>query len=124
MQGSQDWAALLSEADRWLAGQPPQGRLELHVLGLYQGDTFKGDRGFVEVKVTDTSASLILALGAYESVHWQIDPAPGVVIKQVILSGYKPQFVSGMAEGTSVADYSRQGESSVGLPYAYAAVRR
>jgi hypothetical protein len=118
-QGSQNWAALLGEADRWLEGKPRQEQLELHILGLYEGDTFKGDRGFVEVKVTDTSAPLILALGAYESVHWQIEAAPGVVIKQVILSGYKPQFVSGLAEGTSIADYSRHGESSEFLPYAY-----
>ncbi|MFO0899405.1 MAG: C-type lectin domain-containing protein [Pirellulales bacterium] len=118
-QAAQTWSALLGEADRLLEGQRPAGKLELHVLGLYEGDTFKGDRGFVAVKVTDTSAPLILALGAYESVHWQIEAAPGVAIEQVILSGYEPQYVSGLPEGTSVADYSRGRESGEGLPYAY-----
>jgi beta-lactamase regulating signal transducer with metallopeptidase domain len=100
--------------------QPPRSdELELHVVGLYEGKAYSLARGKADVKVTHTSAPIILCLTSYEAVAWHLRLESGVQLRQVILGGYEPQQVIGLPEDVPVADYSRRtAERSLGYTYA------
>ena len=54
----------------------------------------------VKIDVSDATRPMVLALSAYNKVHWQVKVAPGVDIRKVILGGYHAQRVSGLPETT------------------------
>src|SRR5205823_3309510 len=56
---------------------------ELDAVGMY---TANGDSPIVEVRPTDRP--VVLALGAYELVHWTLQVMPGASLQKVIVSGY------------------------------------
>jgi len=59
------------------------GGPELDAVGMY---TANGDMPIVEVHPSDRP--IVLALGAYELVHWQLQIFPGANLQKVIVSGY------------------------------------
>jgi len=56
---------------------------ELDAIGMY---TANGDTPIVEIRPTDRP--VVLALGAYELVHWTLQVFPGANLQKVIVSGY------------------------------------
>ena len=56
---------------------------ELDAVGMY---TANGDTPIVEVHPSDRP--VVLALGAYELVHWSLNVFPGANLQKVIVSGY------------------------------------
>ncbi len=56
----------------------------------------------VDVRVTDTSAPVILGLSGFYRIQWRLHPAPGVKIRRVVLTGYYPQTVTGVPAGAKV----------------------
>src|SRR4051812_24288718 len=56
---------------------------ELDAIGIY---TANGDTPIVEVRPSDRP--VVLALGAYELVHWTVNVFPGANLQKVVVSGY------------------------------------
>jgi hypothetical protein len=88
-----------------VAGPPAAGPLsgaEVAVVGVYQsGRSVKGapgtrDTGPVQVNVAPGSTPLVLVLASYEPVQWQVNNR-GRKIAAVLLSGYYPSTVTGVA---------------------------
>lgn len=98
---------------------PESDRLELHVVGIYEGEPFHPGKTLAKVHVTHRAAPIILCLSAYEGTHWKISLDEGVKLKQVILTGYESQSLEGVPEGVSVADYSRRPDSQAAIPFCY-----
>jgi hypothetical protein len=73
----------------------------LHAVGVYQAP---GDE--VRVRVEDEHRPVVLALSAYESIHWDVRLAAGVIVDRVILSGYHAQRISGIAESVPIETYT------------------
>ncbi|MEQ8788287.1 MAG: HEAT repeat domain-containing protein [Pirellulaceae bacterium] len=97
-------ARRIAEAYRQLVEQAngkllplPDGEVELHVVGLYEGAVPGGrqggqhPQGHAEVTVEFTGQPLVLALCAYEPVKWKVNVADGVDLRRVVLSGYHEQ---------------------------------
>lgn len=86
----------------------------LHGIGVYEGSYPFGVRhsagyhpdGSVDVAVHTQSCPVILALSSYEPVVWNIKPDDGVIIKEIILSGYHPSKVTGVDTSVRI---TRQG---------------
>ena len=109
---------------------------ELHVIGIYQGETPPGvddrpwwakckddrtERAMLEcharyadqatekevvVYVSENSKPIVLALTAYDKTHWKVSLKKGVNITKVILGGYHSQRVSGVPEATVIETYT------------------
>jgi hypothetical protein len=86
----------------------------LHVIGVYEGSYPTGVRhsfgyhpdGNIDVHVRAIGRPVILALSSYEPVIWSIKQDEEVVIKEIILSGYHPSKVAGVAPSVRI---TRQG---------------
>lgn len=65
----------------------------------------------VNVSVYSKSKPLILALTAYEPVHWVISNLNNAKIDGIVLAGYHGQRVSGIAPGTPVDVYTYEPSS-------------
>jgi hypothetical protein len=70
--------------------------VELHVIGVYEGQEVQGPhgvepRGSVAVHVARPGHDVVLALSAYDPVDWKITVEPGTRLQQVILTGYHAQ---------------------------------
>lgn len=78
----------------------------------------------VEVVVTPQEYPVILALMAYEPIHWVVRAGPNVKIEGVILAGYHGQRVSGVLPSVPVDVYTHEhsdcGKCQVGDGYFYA----
>lgn len=66
-------------------------RAEVYVFGLYES---RAPEALVEVQKTEKP--IILVLCAYRKVTWDIRPAKGTTILEVIASGYHKQQVEGV----------------------------
>ena len=104
------------------ADDPPGKSLrELHVVGLYEGVEKTGNEihgGRATVTVNRPGPQITLALTAYDSVSWEIKLGPGTKLERVILGGYHPQRVVGVAETVEVVNAFRT-ESTPKLGYCY-----
>ncbi len=56
----------------------------------------------IDVLVKRKGRPLIIALGAYESVHWNLKIDPQVNLSQLIIGGYHPQKITGIPEGAKL----------------------
>jgi hypothetical protein len=71
---------------------------ELDAVGMY---TANGDTPIVQVRPSDRP--VVLALGAYELVHWTVQVFPGANLQKVIVSGYDgAEMPSGVPAGVPV----------------------
>ena len=76
----------------------------LHGIGVYEGSYPTGNRhsfgyqpdGNIDVYVHTKGRPVILALSSYEPVVWNIKQDEGVVIREIILSGYHASKVVGV----------------------------
>src|SRR6185436_3742779 len=76
---------------------------QLHVIAAYEGSYPPGVRhshgyhpdGAIDVEVHTKGHPVVLALSSHEPVVWNIKPDNGVIIKEIILSGYHPSKVVG-----------------------------
>jgi hypothetical protein len=95
---------------------PASDELELHAVGLYQGEPYDLKRFQAKVRITHTGSPMILLLTSVESIHWILDIAEGVQLKQVILGGgaRRGNTVEGVPKGVSIADYSGPGAPGIG----------
>ena len=84
---------------------------QVHVVGLYESRD-----GPAIVKVDAVDEPIILVVCAYESVTWEVQPAEGARIVQVIASGYHQQFVQGVKAQVITLSYD---ERSPGYFYTY-----
>jgi len=83
---------------------------ELHVVGVNRGSYPKGiapgfrysPQGTVAVTVHKTKRPLILVLGAYEPVKWEIIQQKGARLERVIVGGKYKQEVTGVDAATPV----------------------
>lgn len=100
---------------------PPEDA-ELHIVCVYEGTTEKpaGFRehpmGDVTVKVIRTGVPLVLYLGSYEPVRWNVEVGEGVSIHSIIVGGYHDQLVSGAPEEAQVRNLNNEGQRGF---YAY-----
>lgn len=106
---------------------------ELHAIGVYEG-TYPDDDGQpwhakcgqlgflnchqnmtqrkrelggeVVVNISITDRPLVLAFSAYDKTKWIVKPEKGVTLEKVILSGYHPQSIEGIAEDTPIEVYT------------------
>jgi hypothetical protein len=93
-------------------------RLELHVVGHYEGRSFGRLHREAHVRITHCSAPIILCLTSYEPIQWHVEVAPDAELRQVILGG-REQLVSGLSDDVPVADYSRPRVTRKGITHAY-----
>lgn len=73
----------------------------VHVFAVYQARGASGSRqseGTIRVDVGARGRPVTLVLSSYEPVHWQIQPDPGADIAKVVVMGYYPGRVSGVAQ--------------------------
>ena len=110
--------AQLSELRTQRSGDYPTAfqHAEVHMVGLYEAASRHDEMAPAKVRVTYTGAPVILVLGAYESVRWEVEIKPDVQIDQVIVSGYYEQEVVGLPESIPVWNTS---EASGRSFYAY-----
>ena len=88
----------------------PSDELRLHVVGYYEGMPFSATHEQAHVRVTDTSAPLVLCLTAHTPIAWHVSVDEGVDLRQVILGGHDQRVEVDSAD-TVVADYSyRRGD--------------
>ncbi len=86
----------------------------LHGIGVYEGNYPAGVRhssgyhpdGSIDVIVRTKGRPVILALSSYEPIVWNIKTDDGVVIKEIILSGYHASHVVGVDSSVRI---TRQG---------------
>ena len=71
---------------------------ELHVIGIR--DPAPG--GKVEVRVEPTPLPVMLFLSAHSVTSWEIQPAPGARVCQVLTHGFEEQMVAGVPEEATV----------------------
>lgn len=82
-------------------------KLEVHVVGLYEGN--KDNKA--EVHVRKSAGPIILVLCAYDSVQWNIKADPGADIERIILSGYHKQTVVGIKTKVTSQSYDERSPS-------------
>jgi TPR repeat protein len=83
---------------------------QLHAVGVYQGSYPDGvepgfrhhPQGTVAVTVHKTKRPVILALGAYEPVKWEISQQKGARLERVIVGGKYKQEITGVDASTPV----------------------
>jgi hypothetical protein len=68
---------------------------ELHIVNIYEGSSNHSIISPVQIRIPEGSKPLILALGSYESVKWEIVGSTHRVQK-VYLHGYEAQYASGV----------------------------
>lgn len=93
-------------------------RLELHVVGHYEGRSFGRLHREAHVRVTHCNAPIILCMTSYEPIQWHVEVDPDADLRQVILGG-REQLVSGLPDDVPVADYSRPKVTRKGIRHAY-----
>ena len=77
---------------------------ELNIIGMYESDGGHGaPAGTTTVQINRTGP-MVLMLSSYEPVIWELTLAAGVDISEVILNGYNPSTVTGLAASTTVTD--------------------
>jgi len=86
-------------------------RAEVHVVGLYESR-----RANAVVEVRATGRPIILVLCAYEPVTWEVRPAPGAQLVEVIASGYHRQRVEGAGVPVSTSSNDERSRSPDGKP--------
>jgi hypothetical protein len=82
----------------------------LHGIGVYEGSYPSGVRhsfgyhpdGSIDVIVRTKGRPVILALCSYEPIVWNIKPDDGVIIQEIILSGYHASKVVGVASSVKI----------------------
>jgi hypothetical protein len=83
---------------------------ELHVIGVYEAGSdhsfCHSTTGKVSVTVKNTGKPIILAVGSYEPVVWNIVLEQGAQLERVILSGYGVQKVTGISSSVPVSSYT------------------
>ncbi len=107
-------------------GSPAYKGTEVHSITVQKGYGGIGSYrygqpipGTTTVDVNYTSNPIILTLNAEQPVEWTINTAPGVKIKQIILSGPDPKSVNKPQSDTRVtANKPDQQDNEVFLPYA------
>lgn len=113
--------------------QPPtklsfSKKSELHVVGVYEGKRKKLSRqnsiqsrrqNTIKVNIPNSNKPVILALTAYDPVHWEINSRNKRNIEHIILSGYHDQTISGISSDIPLSDLQRNTSRGGGLPYAY-----
>jgi hypothetical protein len=87
---------------------------ELHMFMMYEASGDHSIRAPCVIEVNRTAAPIALVLSSYEAVAWEIRPAPGVVITDVIHNGSESHTVTGVPPETTVHDYSGGGADIVG----------
>ncbi len=80
------------------------GAAELHVIGVYEpaGHAFQQHVMQDATVRVDRPGHHALVLSAYEPVTWHVSVGPGVVLDQVIATGYYTPVVVGVAAATPV----------------------
>lgn len=87
---------------------------ELHVIDVYEG--IPHESGVINVYITKRQTPLILYLGAYQPVRWNLIVEPSVQIERIILSGYHPQTITGSPPEVPILTLPyRSGYSSSGI---------
>ena len=76
---------------------------DVHVVGLYESR----DRPAI-VKVAAGDKPIILVVCAYEAVTWDVRPADGANVVQVIASGYHRQTVAGVDVPVLTSSYDER----------------
>jgi hypothetical protein len=61
----------------------------MHMIAVYESTVSRR----IVVHVGRTYRPVILVLGSYESITWEIRPEPGAVIDRILLYGYDPQDI-------------------------------
>lgn len=97
-------------------------RRELHVVGVYSGcgESSTGTHhpeGTVDVVVNRPGQRVTLCLSSYEPEHWQIMATGETMIQKVILCGYYPQRVSGVASNVEIVETFHADNPSGGFLY-------
>ncbi|MBX7168130.1 MAG: hypothetical protein K1X74_17475 [Pirellulales bacterium] len=103
---------------------------ELHVVGVYEGDTKTGTTihgGRAAVRVDRPGKRVILYCCAYERVLWNIEATPATTLERVILAGYdqqaaevKPEEVPVTPAAEAVAGSANTAGERLGYCYAVA----
>ncbi len=86
----------------------------VHVISIYESTPPAGVKreagfapfGICTVKVTDTSAPVVLVLTSYARTRWKIELAEGVKLKSVHAHGYRDQWIIGVPAGIKVDEQS------------------
>ncbi len=93
------------------------GDADVHAVFLYEGAGGRGSRPPVEavpgmapvpsvkIDVAATGKPVVLVLGAYSSVFWDVHVAAGVRLAKVIAQGHYQQFLSELPRGTQAIVY-------------------
>jgi hypothetical protein len=84
---------------------------EVHVVGLYES---RRTKAVVEVRAADRP--VILVLCAYEPVTWEVRPAPGARLVEVIAAGYHAQRVEGAGVPVTTYSYDERSRAPDGKP--------
>ena len=84
---------------------------EVHVVGLYESRRAKA-----VVEVRATGRPIILVVCAYESVTWEVRPAPGAELLEVVAAGYHRQRVEGAGAPVTTYSYDERSRSGDGRP--------
>ena len=71
----------------------------LHGIGVYEGSY---PAGRIDIHVRTQGHPVILGLCSYEAVTWNITADDGVVIREIILSGYNKSKVRGVADNVKI----------------------
>ena len=95
--------------ERPLLAQTLDGRLDLYILGVYEGHVNK--YGKVTVFVAPQDRPIALLLTAYESVDWHIELESGARLAKVFLNGYHEQHISGLTPDIPVQSSSYDQQS-------------
>jgi len=80
---------------------------ELHVLGQYTAPD-----NATTVQVRRTGTPLVLVLSTYDRTDWRLEIADGVILQQVILSGYTASRLLDPPDGVEVINRSGQGQGA------------
>jgi len=86
----------------WTWAANPVIAPELNVIGMYESDGGHGAPAGTTIVEVNRAGPMVLVLSSYEPVDWVLNLGPGANITQVILNGYHPSTVSGLASGTTV----------------------
>lgn len=94
---------------------------EVHAVGVYEGAVRTGEQihgPVVRVSVDRPGATVVLLLGSYRPVRWQVEVTPATRLERVVLHGYRPGESDVVFSGAEPAPAV---SIAVGLPLSYQA---
>lgn len=103
-----------------LAAMPAAAETEVHLVGVYEGSAAGRAQARpavqdVRVVVDRPDADVILFLGSYDPIFWQVDTGPATRIARIILHGHGIDSSGIAVNGKPYAEVIRTHD----LPYAY-----